>query len=65
MKSLQELIKLANNPFYIMTEEEEQRLKEAGISPAKKGLRGNAIVKRTGVLHKLPSNGVEITHGTI
>lgn len=63
MKSLEQLIKLANNPFYVMSEDDLMRLQEAGITIPKKQ-KGSATVKRTGALHKI-RNPIEITNGTI
>lgn len=66
MKSIEQLIYLAKNPFYIMTDAEAQLLKQAETQldavdasvtedskkKASSSKRGNAIVKETGKLNK-------------
>ena len=59
MKTIEQLLKLAKNPFYTPTVEEQQRIddynsgKGEAIEPKKKvSSKGNAIVKSVGTLNK-------------
>lgn len=62
-KSLEQLKRLANNPFYQFTAEEaeffRQELEKEGKEAPKKERRGSAVVRRTGSIEKHPSGIVK------
>lgn len=71
MKSDEQIIKLSENPFYVLTPQEQQRLESIKKSGTKvssvaedskkkqsQAVRGNATVKETGKLKKHSSDPV-------